>query len=102
MPSSTVLLFGDQTGDVLPSIKELSKISKQNHSLSGFLRKSTDRLRDAITNLPLEGTHPHSDFPFFDSPWELAESTAVKDGHRVPPALSAALLCISQLGELIV
>ncbi|KAK3369970.1 hypothetical protein B0H63DRAFT_564230 [Podospora didyma] len=96
MSSTTLLLFGDQTGEVLPSIQELSRLAPGCQSLSSFFRKATDRLRSTIARAP---AHYRRQFPSFDSPLELAEAVAKQNIHS--PALATALLCISQFGHVI-
>ena len=96
MPPDTLLLFGDQTGDVLVSLQELSRLGQRCETLSGFLRRATDRLQKAIAKAPSQYRRR---FPFFDSPAELAVAVE-KHGVR-SPALMSPLLCIAQLGHLI-
>ncbi|KAK4189134.1 hypothetical protein QBC35DRAFT_167960 [Podospora australis] len=97
MSANTLLLFGDQTGVVLPSIQSLSKLAMGCESLAGFLRRSTDRLHTTIARLP---AHQRRGYPKFESPLDLATAVA-KEDYPVP-ALATALLCISQIGHIIV
>ncbi|CAK7230710.1 Type I Iterative PKS [Sporothrix bragantina] len=110
MPSITALLFGDQTAEVLPSIERLNAHGLYSPALRSFFRNSTDRLRAAIARLP---SSYRRQFPAsFESPLELARWAASpapgdeKDAglllRKISPALSAALLCIAQLGHVIV
>lgn len=122
MPSTTVFLFGDQTAEVLPSIESLNAHSLSSPNLRTFSRRSTDRLRAAIARLPAQYRRQ---FPAsFESPLELARwaaSSSQQDQteqdnsstnssssssnlrlRKISPALSAALLCVAQLGHVIV
>lgn len=95
MSSEALYLFGDQIAELLPSIQELSRLVDNSHNLSGFFRRSTDRLQRAIANT---SSHHRRHFSSFGSPLELA--TAIeKDGRS--SALTTALLCISQFGHII-
>ncbi|KAK3374152.1 hypothetical protein B0T24DRAFT_704334 [Lasiosphaeria ovina] len=96
MSSKTLLIFGDQTGEVLPSIEELSRLAPGCQSLNAFFRKSTDRLRTVIAQAPAQYRRQ---FPSFDSPLELA--TAVANQTTQSLALTAALLSITQFGHVI-
>ncbi|KIH90519.1 hypothetical protein SPBR_00009 [Sporothrix brasiliensis 5110] len=118
---TTTLLFGDQTAEVLPSIESLNAHTLYSAALRQFFDKSTDRLRAAIARLPAADRRqcPAS----FTSPLELARWAAspASDGvsggipggipggisggtllRKISPALSAALLCMAQLGHVIV
>lgn len=95
MTSNKLYLFGDQTGDTLSSIRELTGFSARYPSLKSFFDRSTDRLRSALS----KSTHQHR-LLFFANPLDLA--LAVKTDHLHDSALAAALLCISQIGSLIV
>ncbi|KAK1835326.1 putative polyketide synthase [Podospora conica] len=82
-PLDKILLFGDQTVDLLPAISDLNRLVSRSQNLKTFFEKRR--------------------FPTFVSLLELA--TAVEEGagegyHE--PALRAALLCISQLGHVII
>ncbi|KAK0667056.1 putative polyketide synthase [Cercophora samala] len=97
MSANTFLLFGDQTGDVLPSIQFLSRNASSNQALATCLVKSTDRLRSAVLLAP---AHHRRSFPSFTSLAELA--TAVSKQQHTSPALYGALMCVAQLGHVIV
>ncbi|KAK0739379.1 hypothetical protein B0T21DRAFT_285107 [Apiosordaria backusii] len=97
MSANTFLLFGDQTGEVLPSIQLLSRHALSNQILATFLRKSTDRLQTAITQAP---AYARRSLPSFTSLLELA--TVVSDQQHTAPAIYGALMCIAQLGHVIV
>ncbi|CAK7199161.1 Type I Iterative PKS [Sporothrix eucalyptigena] len=112
MPSTTAFIFGDQTAEVLPSIESLNAHSLYSAALRAFFRSSTDRLRASIARLP---SPYRRQFPAsFESPLELARwaasppnsSNRGKDTacvlRKISPALNAALLCIAQLGHVIV
>ncbi|KAI1371583.1 hypothetical protein F4677DRAFT_464190 [Hypoxylon crocopeplum] len=96
MSSSTVYLFGDQTGEVLPAIQELSRLLPMYESLNRFFRQSTDCIRKALAR----ATPQNRQLLSLNDPLELA--VAVEKEHKHDPALTAALLCISQLGSIIV
>ncbi|KAK4464770.1 hypothetical protein QBC42DRAFT_220122 [Cladorrhinum samala] len=96
MSATTLLLFGDQTGEPLPTILRLSRLSSASQSLSSFLRKATEGLQHAIFRIPAD---ERKEFPSFNSPLELASALSKQDQPNA--ALSAALLCIAQVGDVI-
>ncbi|KAK4167951.1 putative polyketide synthase [Cladorrhinum sp. PSN259] len=96
MSANTLFLFGDQTGEILPPIQELNRLCSHSQNLSAFLQQSTDRLHGAISTLSADQRQP---FPNFNSPLELA--SALSGQKYSIPALSGALLCISQIGHVI-
>ncbi|KAK4225579.1 hypothetical protein QBC38DRAFT_530435 [Podospora fimiseda] len=97
MSANTLLLFGDQTGEILPSIQNLTKLASKSHNLSTFLKQSTDCFRGIAFNLPIEERQL---LPAFTSIIDLTSALS-KQGSSIP-ALSAALLCIAQIGDVIV
>lgn len=97
MPCKSLFLFGDQTGDILASTQELSRLALGSHNLSVFLRRSTQSLHRAIAVAP---STVRRQIPPFSSPLELA--TAVEEEGDHLPALRSALLAILQLGNVIV
>ncbi|KAK4176239.1 hypothetical protein QBC36DRAFT_352777 [Triangularia setosa] len=97
MSANTFLLFGDQTGEILPSIQLLSRSAASNQTLAAFLRRSTDRIRGAISQAPAH--HRHS-LPSFTSLLELA--TIASNQQQKSPAIYGALMCVAQLGHAII
>lgn len=99
---NTLFFFGDQTADPLQSL-HLSRHSLCSQALSGFLRSATDLLRHAVAQAPADYRRH---VPPFDSPLELAQTTAMDRTTEMRPApgrsppIAAALLAISQLGDL--
>ncbi len=111
MPSASAFLFGDQTGEVLPAIEALNRQSLHSPALRAFFGRCTERLRAAIARAPAPYRHQ---FPAsFASPLELASWAFGADAScsssgaglvlkTISPALAAALLCLAQLGHVIV
>lgn len=91
-----VLLFGDQTGDPYADILGLFRHSKKSQLLRKFLQNTSDALQHEISGLlPSERVR----FVSFDSVLDLAEvhsKNGVKDA-----AVSTVLLCVAQLGNLL-
>ncbi|KAI1498991.1 hypothetical protein F5X99DRAFT_420173 [Biscogniauxia marginata] len=96
MSSNTLFIFGDQTGDVKPTVQELSKIVSEHANLQVFFRQSIDRLKSIMSNSVNEG---HQQILSFDSLYELA--AVVETHYSRDPALKTALLCIVQFGAII-
>ena len=92
-----LLLFGDQTAETTPIIKELSRQSKHYLFLQTFFRKATDALHDELSGL--QSAERNKYFPF-GSILDLSESYS-KAGI-LDTALSTVLLCVAQLACLIV
>ena len=91
---NNVVLFGDQTVDPCPIIKQLYRQSRDSLTLQTLFRQSYDAIRREIA------TSEASDralFPSFDSFQDLAE----KQNERHNEAVSTVLLCIAQLGLLL-
>ena len=93
---SKVLLFGDQTVDPSPVIKQLHRQSKDSVVLRSFFQQSCDALRQEIASYE---SSERSTFPFFDSIQGLTD--AYSQNGSPNEAISTALLCISQLGLLL-
>ncbi|MCJ1479554.1 hypothetical protein MMC13_008240 [Lambiella insularis] len=92
---SRVLLFGDQTVDVYPDIKYLTRQSKHSLTLRTFLQNASDVLQSEIVKLH---RWERERFRAFDSILNLAE-VHVDGGLDV--VISTVLLCVTQLGSLI-
>lgn len=93
-PPNNVVLFGDQTVDPCPIIKQLYRQSRDSLTLQALFRQSYDAVRREIATLE------YSDralFPSFHSIQGLAERQA----ERHNEAVSAVLHCIAQLGLLL-
>lgn len=95
MKAGTLLLFGDQSAEILDSTQELAKIANKFTNVQKFLQTSIHLLRREISQLP---RGEKDGFPNFNSLLELATIATEQD---CPPALRAALLCLTQLGHLI-
>ena len=91
-----ILLFSDQTVDVYPAIRDLFRQSRHSLTLQTFLRSSTDALQIETAKLH---THERRRFQCFDSILCLAEPHV--NGH-LDVVISTVLLCVVQLGALIV
>jgi naphtho-gamma-pyrone polyketide synthase len=96
MSLHALYIFGDQTGEIVPPLQELSRLSQQCNPLRDFLSRATDRLRMAVAKAP---SHQRRRFPSFETLSELAVAME-KEGRS--PALMTALLCVSQIGHFIV
>ena len=91
-----LLLFGDQTAQTAPVIKQLSHQSRHYLFLQILFRKATEALHCEISRLqPAE----RDKFIPFESVLDLSE-TYVKKGV-LDAAVSTVLLCIAQLGSLV-
>ena len=88
-----VVLFGDQTVDPCPIIKQLYRQSRDSLPLQVFLRQSYDAVRREIAT---SEACDRALFPSFESFQDLAE----KQNERHNEAVSTVLLCIAQLGLL--
>ena len=95
MASQALYIFGDQTGEIVPPLQELSRLSQRCNPLKDFLNRATDRLQIAISKTP---SHRLRRFPSFETLSELAVAME-KEGRS--PALMTALLCVSQIGNFI-
>ena len=94
--SSRVFLFGDQTVDPYPIIKQLSQQSVESPTLRTFLQCSTDALHQELSD---SRSFDRSAFPSFNSIPALAEAYSQED--RLEEAISTVLLCVAQLGLLL-
>lgn len=91
-----LLLFGDQTAQIAPVIKQLSRQSRHYLFLQILFRKATEALHREVSGLqPTERKR----FSSFESILELSENYA-KNGV-LDAAVSTVLLCIAQLGYLL-
>lgn len=91
-----LLLFGDQTTQIAPAIKQLAHQSKRYLFLQILFRDGTEALHRELSGLqPTE----RRKFSSFDSILELSEIYA-KNGV-LDAAVSTVLLCIAQLGFLV-
>lgn len=95
MSSSSLYVFGDQSTDLLPTVRDLNNWSSKCEPLRGFLRAATDTIQIILANTPL---HTRPKFSAFDSILQLAQGIDVEEDCT---ALSAVLLSVSQLGSLI-
>ncbi|KAI1756178.1 hypothetical protein F4782DRAFT_537958 [Xylaria castorea] len=91
-----VLLFGDQTDDVVGSISELYIASKYSALLTTFLRNASDLCQIEFGNL-----QPcfRNETPPFESLLEMAENYAKTD--RSPVLAACVVSYFARLGELI-
>lgn len=96
MAASHLLLFGDQTVEAVSSIRYLVRQSRDSPPLQDFLRRSTDALQSEISKLP---TSERDRFSSFDTILALAESHCKSGSNDV--IVSSILLCVAQLGSLI-
>lgn len=87
-------LFGDQTYDVQPHLKNLMR-SRDNPLLEDFLVKAYESIRREIYKLPAEA---RDSFPQFSSVDDLI--LWKRDGKRCV-ALDMAVTCMYQLGTFI-
>lgn len=91
-----VILFGDQTVDPCPLIKQLCRQSKHSLTLQVFLHKTYNAIKQEIA---ISEYSDRANFPSFDSILALAELYSRND--EINEAVSTALLCIAQLGLLL-
>lgn len=96
MPTTRLLLFGDQTVDKLDAIKKLVNQSKISPTLRRFLREAADVVQSEVVKLgPVERTA----FYDFDDLLALAEQNGAEE---TPNEICATpLMCIARIGELI-
>ncbi|KAI1075188.1 ketoacyl-synt-domain-containing protein [Whalleya microplaca] len=92
-----VLLFGDQTDDVTPTIHSLYGLSRQSGLLTRYLREASD-----VCQIEFASMEPcfRCETPQFGSLLELAEKHGKTDGS--PVLVSCALSYFARVGELIV
>ena len=91
-----LVLFGDQTVDPCPIIKQLYRQSRENLTLQVLFQKTYHAVRQevAISEKP-----DRLLFPSFDSILSLAE--AYSQSSSPEEAVTTVLLCIAQLGLLL-
>ena len=96
MEHTHLLLFGDQTVETLPAIENLVNQSRNSPSLRQFILGATDIVQKLAYGLnALERQRFHN----FETILDLAESYAKEDSPD--DLVATVLMCISQLGELI-
>jgi Starter unit:ACP transacylase in aflatoxin biosynthesis len=93
---SKVILFGDQTVDPCPLIRQLWRSSSYSTTVQAFFEKTADGLRQ---ELALAQVSDRSNFPSFHSIPSLVEAYA--QSHEPDVAVATVLLCIYQLALLL-
>lgn len=93
---NTVILFGDQTIDPCPLVKQLLRSSSASITLKAFFERTSDSLR---RELALADPFDCSTFPPFYSIPSLVE--AYSQSGNPDEAVVTVLLCIYQLGLLL-
>ena len=89
-----VLLFGDQSSDTRPYLRNQLLTGRTNPLLCLFFDRVTLALRQEVSELsPLERRH----IPTFSSIDELADRS--RPQVKTHPGIDSALLCISQLAH---
>lgn len=94
--ASKVVLFGDQTSDPSPLIKQLCRQSIRSLNVKSFLERAYSTIRQELAITEISG---RSKFPSFDSISALAQAYSQSDEHD--EAVSTVLLCVAQLGLLV-
>jgi hypothetical protein len=94
MMHSRILFFGDQATDPCPCIRQLKVLSTKSPRLRDFFAAVDHLLRSNNTS-----TDEHANFEGFESVVSLAEKQASRQGNEV--VTSTLLLCVAQLGNLI-
>lgn len=94
MPAQRLFLFGDQTGEILPSLQGLARSASTCHSLYKFLGACTEEIRNAVNGAPVRF---QKTVPQFSSVLELADT--VQETKHTRLALNTALLCVAQFGH---
>ncbi|KAG8531293.1 Type I Iterative PKS [Bacidia gigantensis] len=97
MTPQRLLLFGDQTAEKTPSLRQLLRLSHNSHALRRFLRESTDVLQNEVRKLRPESRNW---FPAFDDLLSLAERCEKEDDSKAE-AIMTPLITIVRLAELI-
>lgn len=93
---TSVLVFGDQTQDPCPLIKDLIRRSRHSPAAQTFLQSASDALRHDISNLSrIERDAFHSCYSIADLADKYAES------GLLDTAVATVLHCVSQLGNLV-
>ena len=91
--ASKVVLFGDQTVDPCPLIKQLWRQSKTSLTLQAFFRTTYSAIRQELANSDI---FDRSNFPSFDT--ILALSEAYSHSSESNQTVFTVLLCVAQLG----
>ncbi|KAI2634619.1 hypothetical protein GGS21DRAFT_543711 [Xylaria nigripes] len=91
-----VLLFGDQTDNVVGSIRYLYAASKRSGLLAKFLRDASDLCQIEFSNLRQDFAR---ETPPFESLLDMAENHGQTDGS--PVLVSCVLSYFARLGELV-
>jgi len=91
-----LLLYGDQTDNAVPCIKNLYRQAKLSVLLTRYLRGCSDALQLEISKLGLEDRRH---LPSFNTILDLAEKHERTDGSGV--FVSLILCYLSRVGELI-
>ena len=91
-----VILFGDQTVEPCPLIKQLWRSSSHSTTLQTFFEKTADGLR---RELALAQVSDRSNFPCFHSILSLVETYT--QSHEPDEAVATVLLCVYQLALLL-
>ncbi|KAI9036832.1 type I polyketide synthase [Aspergillus affinis] len=94
--AASVLHFGDQTVDISSSLQDLARVSKSSQTLATFLQIGVDTLRAALFSLPSAVLSELSWHTLID----LGDALADRPYECAP--LAPAVLCICQLGYLLV
>ena len=87
----TLYLFGDQTYDIQPELKDLLR-HRQNPVLEDFLVKAYDTIRKEIYTLPYQIRETLPRFTCLD------DLVALKQGGKRCIPLEMAVTCMYQLG----
>ena len=96
----TLYLFGDQTYDVGPQLKELLLSSRQSNSLvNDFFRRSYDAIRAELYRLPPQERDALPRLTCVEDLVLWATRSSDERQHCMP--LNMALTCMYQLAEFI-
>ncbi|KAK1760384.1 acyl transferase acyl hydrolase lysophospholipase [Echria macrotheca] len=95
MTTDTLFHFGDLTAEVLPTIQRLERLAAGCETLGAFIQRSTSRLRAVVSKSPACRKSTQ-----FASILDLAVEASEQEFPS--PAVSAALSCFAQLGDVIV
>ena len=95
-PPQELILFGDQTVDPCPIIKQLYRQSRDSITLQAFFQKTYHAIRQEIA---LSDKLDRLLFPSFDSILTLTDTYSQSSNHE--EAVTTVLLCIAQLGLLL-
>ena len=94
----TLFLFGDQTFDVKPHLRQPLDASNNNVDLKSFLENAHGALRNHIFQLP---KHERDGLPRFTSIEDVLLWKEFKENSCCVP-LHMAIICIYQLGSFII